>query len=299
MTAASRVIPPRPAATAVSARAIGTNAATTVPNAMTRMTRAATNPMASAPDVSVSALMKIASPPSSAARSALRAGPTAASRAASGAGPRSTDGVSKVMVANPIRPSSDTVLSTNGSETATTWSTARIRRRASAITSRWANSGWPSSAANTAMALPPAASGKRSASSWLARSLWLPGAVMSSTNAPPIDPAVARTTMIPISQAAMVTHGRRALASPMRRASWYTVESFSIGGASCGCRGRHVEVDPPPARCARRPLRERFVPRPREGPSVRCAGPVSSLRRAAVSIQGRVLRARRSPTVSG
>jgi hypothetical protein len=82
--------------------------------------------------------------------------------AATGAGPSSVDGRSKAIWAKPMRPSGDTVPAVNGSATVATCSTSAIRATAASIAGRWPSSRSPSGAANTAMALPPAASGKRS-----------------------------------------------------------------------------------------------------------------------------------------
>src|ERR687898_696073 len=175
MALASRAIQPRPTATATRVRAIGSSAATIVPKATTSTTRAASRPAASAPDVSVSALMNAASPPSSAATPAARAGAIASATAVSGAGPSSVAGRSKAISAKPTRPSGDTVPAANGSATVATCSTPAIRARAASTAGRWPSSRSPSGAANTARALPPAASGKRSSSSTIASSLWPPG----------------------------------------------------------------------------------------------------------------------------
>ena len=217
MALASRAIPPRPTATATRVSAIGTSAARIVPKATTSTTRAASRPAASAPDVSVSALMNAASPPSSAAMPASRAGAIASATAVSGAGPSSVAGRSKTISAKPTRPSGDTVPAANGSATVATCSTPAIRARAASTAGRWPSSRSPSGAANTARALPPAASGKRSSSSTIASSLWLPGATRSSVNEPPALPASPRTTAAATAHIPMVAHGLRALASPMRR----------------------------------------------------------------------------------
>ena len=217
MAPASSVMPPRPAATATRASAIGTSAATIVPNATTSTTSAASRPAASAPEVSVSALMNAASPPSSAVTPAARAGSIAAATAATRSWPSSVDGTSKTISAKPMRPSGDSVPAVNGSVTVATCSRSAIRATAASTAGRWLSSRSPSGAANTAIAVPPAASGKRSSSSSIACSLWLPGATKSSTKAPPAVPASAMTTATATAQAPIVTHGRRALASPMRR----------------------------------------------------------------------------------
>jgi hypothetical protein len=133
---ASSVMLPRPVATAIRVSAIGTSAARIVPNATTSTTSVASRPVASAPDVSASALMNAASPPTSAARPACRAGPSAPAIAASGSGPSSMEGRSKAIAAEPIRPSGDTVPAVNGSATLATCSTSPIRATAASTAGR-------------------------------------------------------------------------------------------------------------------------------------------------------------------
>src|SRR5918994_946934 len=226
MALASRAIQPRPTATATRVSAIGSSAATIVPKATTSTTRAASRPAASAPDVSVSALMNAASPPSSAATPAARAGAIASATAVSGAGPSSVAGRSKAISAKPTRPSGDTVPAANGSATVATCSTPAIRAGAASTAGRWPSSRSPAGAANTARALPPAASGKRSTSSAIASSLWLPGATRSSVNEPPAVPASPRTMAAATAHIPMVARGRRGrppadgLALPRQTGRW-------------------------------------------------------------------------------
>lgn len=126
-----------------------------------------------------------------------------------------------------------------------TCSTSAMRSTAASTAGRWRSIRSPSGTAKTATALPPDASGKRSSSSSIAFSLWLPGATRSSTNEPPIRPASGSTSARAATQAAMVTHGRRALASPIRRVSRFMAAApgrrLPTGGScrmgSCGsCR---------------------------------------------------------------
>jgi hypothetical protein len=133
---ASSVMPLRPTATATRVRAIGTRAATSVPNATTSTTSAASRPAASVPDVSPGALMNAASPPTSAAMPLSRAGASASATAAGGSGPSSVDGRSKVIWAKPMRPSGDTVPAVNGSTTVVTCSTAVMRAIAASTAGR-------------------------------------------------------------------------------------------------------------------------------------------------------------------
>ncbi|GFJ86546.1 hypothetical protein Prum_001880 [Phytohabitans rumicis] len=163
-----------------------------------------------------------------------------------------------------MRPSDETVPAANGSATAVTCSTAVIRATAASTADRWSASRWPSGAAKTARALPPAASGNRSSSSSIARSLWLPGAMKSSANEPPAVPASAMMIMAVTVQAAIVIQGLRALAAPMRRVKEFM--AVIVGAAT----GRRLPAPDGPALPRRAGWRTRRLrPAAEAGPTVR------------------------------
>ena len=156
-----------PTATPTSARTIGTSAATRVPKTTTRMTSATSTPNPSLPD-DFSPLSIAASPPSSAVSPSARAGSRASTIAAAAGRPSSVDGTSRVISAYATRPSSDTRFVAKGSDTVETCSTAATRESADSTPARKLVNCAPSGAANTATAVPPAACGKRSSSSFVA-----------------------------------------------------------------------------------------------------------------------------------
>ncbi len=239
---ASSTMPPRPRPTATSASAIGTRAATTVPKATRRTTSAATRPTASALEDFFSALRNAASPPNSASSPSARAGSRASPSAAAVSRPNSVDGTSRVISAYAIRPSGDTRSVRNGSLTVSTCLIVATCESADATPGRKSVTCWPSGAANTTTAVPPATAGNRSSSSFIASALSLPGALKSSVNAPPRAPERATTSAARTAHAPIVVQGLRALATPMRRMKrfmvcsrfevWWVIEA-GLGWLGC------------------------------------------------------------------
>ena len=122
-----------------------------------------------------------------------------------------------------MRPSAETRPAANGSLTLATCSMPATLARADSTPARKLVSCSPAGAANTATAVPPAAAGNRSSRSVIAWALSLFGAVKSSRNAPPKLPARATTTAAITVQAPIVVHGLRALVSPMRWMTRFTL----------------------------------------------------------------------------
>ena len=238
-------MPPRPAATATSASAIGTRAATTVPNATTSTTSAASRPTASVPEVSVSALMNTASPPSSAVTPAARAGSIASASAASGCRTE----VGRRQVERDLG-EADAPVGRDGA------GRERIGHRGDVLDlgdpRQRGLDGRPVVAepfpldggehGHGAAARRLRGSAPRAVPS--PRSLWLPGATKSSTSAPPTVPASAITTAATTAQAAIVTHGLLALASPMRRMNRFMVACSFVGPLPSGAAPAVVQPVP-------------------------------------------------------
>ena len=145
--------------------------------------------------------------------------------------PNSVDGTSRVISANPIRPSAET---RSGRERVAHGGDVldvgdlRQRRLDGRPEARPAARRRGRRTRRLRCRRPPA--GKRSSSSSIASALSLPGALKSSANAPPRAPESATTSAARTAHAPIVLHGLRALASPMRRMKRFMLRLAAGGG---------------------------------------------------------------------
>jgi hypothetical protein len=94
----------------------------------------------------------------------------------------------------------------------------------------------------------------------MARSLWLPGATRSSTNAPPTVPASINTAAATTAQATRVGHGLLALAAPTRRVNRFMVSSSSMAPGGMSAAATYGNEGAASRRCRRHPRERSMAP---------------------------------------